>query len=255
MTDDRPNDVAMRKRHLKFVAALIGVTAFCLLALRREERRDSPSIDIGRVTYISEWRPAGADPMIEVSYVVTNTGPSSFLLSPWMADEVRFDAGNGWERNEAMMGLKQSKSVVILSNSSRLFTPGEVATGTAWIPEKAQRWRIGYFVRFPSTQKKLEARLGTNWTRRATTLLGDEFSENGGYAEVCFRSTALAASSPSSPTRKKNGAEFAEKCQAICAEHGAAFESESRSVELDLLATEIRIKVAGPHECKNGGVF
>jgi hypothetical protein len=184
MTSERTINAAMRKRHLKFVAGLIGLTAFCLLAMRREDRPDSPSIEIGRVIYISEWRPAGADPMIEVSYVITNTGPSSFLVTPWMADEVRFDAGNGWERNEAMMALKHSKSVVILSNASRLFIPGEVATGTAWIPEKAQRWRIGYFVRFPSMQKKLEARLGTNWSWRATTLLGDEFSENGGHAEV-----------------------------------------------------------------------
>jgi phage FluMu gp28-like protein len=44
---------------------------------------------------------------------------------------------------------------------------------------------------------------------------------------------------------QQNGTEFAEKCQAICAEHGAIFEAESRSVELDLLATEIRIKVDG----------
>jgi phage FluMu gp28-like protein len=44
---------------------------------------------------------------------------------------------------------------------------------------------------------------------------------------------------------QQNGAEFAEKCQAICNEHGAIFEAESRSVELDLLATEIRIRVSG----------
>lgn len=43
---------------------------------------------------------------------------------------------------------------------------------------------------------------------------------------------------------KDNGIEFAQKCQAICDEHGAAFEMFD-SVELETLVTEIRIKVSG----------
>jgi phage FluMu gp28-like protein len=43
---------------------------------------------------------------------------------------------------------------------------------------------------------------------------------------------------------KDNGIEFAQKCQAICAEHGAIFE-QFTSVELETLVTEIRIKVQG----------
>ena len=31
---------------------------------------------------------------------------------------------------------------------------------------------------------------------------------------------------------RENGIEFVDKCQAICAEHGATFEAESRSAEL-----------------------
>jgi hypothetical protein len=37
--------------------------------------------------------------------------------------------------------------------------------------------------------------------------------------------------SPAREKHQQNGAEFAEKCQAICNEHGSIFEAESRSVE------------------------
>jgi hypothetical protein len=43
---------------------------------------------------------------------------------------------------------------------------------------------------------------------------------------------------------QQNGVEFSEKCQAICAEHGAAFESEARSVELADARTTCRCDAA-----------
>jgi phage FluMu gp28-like protein len=43
---------------------------------------------------------------------------------------------------------------------------------------------------------------------------------------------------------RENGIEFADKCQAICAEHGATFEA-SNSIDLETLVTEIRIRVQG----------
>jgi hypothetical protein len=47
---------------------------------------------------------------------------------------------------------------------------------------------------------------------------------------------------------EQNGVDFSEKCQAICAEHGAAFESESRSVEPCLSpkgAVRLRVMYSG----------
>ena len=43
---------------------------------------------------------------------------------------------------------------------------------------------------------------------------------------------------------RENGIEFADKCQAICAEHGATFEA-SNSIDLETLVTEIRLTVQG----------
>ena len=43
---------------------------------------------------------------------------------------------------------------------------------------------------------------------------------------------------------RENGIEFADKCQAVCAEHGATFEA-SNSVDLETLVTEIRLTVQG----------
>jgi hypothetical protein len=187
MTIEGSSKAAMRKRHLKFVAVLIGVAAFCWLTMQLKQQPIPPPIlpriDVGAARYIDEWRPAAGDPVIKVAFTITNTGPFAFSFNPW-ADVVRYDSGAGWATDHIGGAFKSSRSVINFSNEYFLFGRGSVTTGTAWIPAKASRWQVGYMVHFPSTRQRVEDKLGTNWTKRATRALGDFISENDGLAEI-----------------------------------------------------------------------